>query len=461
MLSASPVEPVVGHAPAVLAPPQGSMIAATLLVEDDSPSPGIDGRARKSSARARSNAHDVVAVLGFTAIANLALYGSLTIVSHALTPSQYGLFSSIFNVIVLLGVIFTALQTFVASRIAGGGGTFSTDAVRSMLLRTCACGLGLFLAGASISPLFSRFVHSEDVTAPLAAAAVCAALLPWSALLGVYQGAGRFRSYGALSLAQALARLGACAILLVTTSVAVLLLAVAACVVFTTILGVRHLSDKSGDVAPTERPSVPGSRLAFAFTLLSVSAIGFPTVGDVILVRHVYGPGQSGIYAGVALLGRVVLFIPVAFNAVLFPRYVAAPWARSGRRLRTLGSLGVTVVAAPALFMFEVFPKLSLRLVAGPSYESGAALLRPYAVSAFVAGLASMYVLHELARGRRSYLAALLCPYIVAQIALPFVISADLHSLVLWGLAVNLAFFGAVALGECVTHRLPRFAVPA
>jgi O-antigen/teichoic acid export membrane protein len=181
----------------------------------------------------------------------------------------------------------------------------------------------------------------------------------------------------------------------------------------------------------------------YALTLLAVTAISFPTVGDVVLVRHSYSAKQAGLYAAVALVGRCVLFLAVAVNSVVYPKMVAAPTLTAKLHLRNkalAASAGLCGVAAAALV---AMPHLTLLALAGSSYTQDQGLLRTYVLGCLAFALAATFVYYLLAAGRAKPLVVLLAPALAAQVALPLVIAHNVRALVLATMALAGCFLVA------------------
>jgi O-antigen/teichoic acid export membrane protein len=394
---------------------------------------------------------DITTVLVVTGAANVVLYGYLAVVARSLGPVRYGLFASLFGVVVFAGVVFTAVQTAVAATTAhvlAGRGDLAS--LQSRTLARLGLGAICLVAGlAVLAPLASGFFHSPGLLAPLAVCALAGVLLPWSGVLGLYQGAARFREYSALTLLQALARAVTVVVLVWAHDVGLLLGAVAISALPPLALAVRRLQARPqggpGPVAAAPTGAVPGAlaNKHFALTLLAVTAISFPTVGDVVLVRHAYDAKQAGLYAAVALVGRCVLFVAVAVNSVVYPKMVGAHSVAAKLRLRNKALAASAGLCGLGAAVLVAFPHLTLLVLAGPSYTQDEGLLRAYVLGCLAFALAASSVYYLLAARRSMALVALLVPALAAQVALPLVVSHDVRALALATMALGAGFLVA------------------
>ncbi len=398
------------------------------------------------------NIRDIILVVASTGLANVVLYLFPAIVARTLAPVEFGLFSSLFGFVVFFGIVAGALQTLVAGQVATiepsqRVGRLSGMAITTMRLTACAA-----LVLATISPGIARMLHASSYGPALAASMVATTLLPWSVLLGIFQGLQRFKTLGFLTLLQAVGRLAATTVMLWTKDLTVLLAAVSLSAVFPLAMGWALL----GPVRPRLRftSSLKFSRRAsggvvkiatrvnhsdFGWTLLTVIALAFPTVGDVIVVRHVYPAHDAGLYAAVALVGRCVLFLPVGINAVLYPRYLITGSARARVRLRNQGLLITGALCLLAAGVLAADPGLTMRLVVGAGYEAAAGILRIYLFAAVAFALASNFSYYQLANANRRYALGVLVPYLLLICLLPVIFSSDLRSLAVAMLALAAA----------------------
>jgi O-antigen/teichoic acid export membrane protein len=420
-----------------------------------------------------NNVQDMIFVVASTGLANVVLYLFLAIAARALVPAEFGLFSSLFGFVVFFGIVATALQTSVAGRVATmepAQRAACLSEIASATARLTAC---VALALGAASPGIARLIHESSYGAVLAASAVATTLIPWSVLLGTFQGMQRFRVLGSLTFLQAVARLAAALVFLWTKDLTVLLSAVAVSVVLPLAIGWALLGDgrprlrSPDDSMRAEGPGrkrwragagphhpltaqrnhpLTAQRSVFGWTLVTVIATAFPTVGDVIVVRHVYSAHEAGLYAGAALVGRCVLFLPVGVNAVLYPRYMALQSGQARVRLRNQGLIITSLLCILAASVLAADPGLTMTAVVGHGYAPAAGILRIYLFSSLGFALASNFAYYQLARANWRYALGVLVPCLLLICALPMIFSTSLHTLVLGMsvLAVSLLAVSAI-----------------
>lgn len=118
---------------------------------------------------------------------------------------------------------------------------------------------------------------------------------------------------------------------------------------------------------------------------------------DVILAKHFFDPKQAGIYAAIALIGRVVYFGTWTIVTLLFPKVIQRE--RDGlpheklfwSALAIVGGIGVAIVAA-----CYAFPALIINLLFGSEYLIAQDLLWLYALSTTLFACANVFAYYHL-----------------------------------------------------------------
>jgi len=89
---------------------------------------------------------------------------------------------------------------------------------------------------------------------------------------------------------------------------------------------------------------------------------------DMIVVRSLFPPKETGFYAAAAIIGRALVLFTVPLAAVMFPKVVrsAALAERTDVMAQALGA--TALLGAGAALFCTLFPSVPLRLVYGPSY---------------------------------------------------------------------------------------------
>jgi len=102
---------------------------------------------------------------------------------------------------------------------------------------------------------------------------------------------------------------------------------------------------------------------------------------DIVLVRSLFSSKESGWYAGVAVLGKIIFYASSAIGQVILP--VVAERSYSGKKsFRMMGlAIGlVGIISLVCLGVFAFFPKLVIHLLFGPSYDPAVSYLFPFGI---------------------------------------------------------------------------------
>jgi len=97
---------------------------------------------------------------------------------------------------------------------------------------------------------------------------------------------------------------------------------------------------------------------------------------DIILVKHFFPAYEAGLYASLAVLGKIIFFATGAIPNVMFPMIVHR--RSQGKKIKhlLLASLALlSIIAAAAVLVYWLFPKLMVRLLFGSDYLAIAPLL--------------------------------------------------------------------------------------
>ena len=165
-------------------------------------------------------------------------------------------------------------------------------------------------------------------------------------------------------------------------------------------------------------------RVAFRDALVPIVALGLIAMlqnVDVIVVRHQVGEVAAGAYAAAAVAAKVVVWTAVGVALYVIPEAAGRTAAGRGARSVLLRATAVVgVVAAPALLVMTVAPKLVLRLGFGAEYEVAADALPLLGVAMSLLALTYLTVNFLLAIGQSRFLV----PLAVVAIAEPILLLA-------------------------------------
>lgn len=119
---------------------------------------------------------------------------------------------------------------------------------------------------------------------------------------------------------------------------------------------------------------------------------------DILLVKYYFAPEDAGLYAAVALFGRLLYFACWSIVSAMFPVSAAAP--RDAAPARVLRTPLFLVGGLSALFIITVtlLPKFVVALVLGERFAHADALLGLYATATAIYAISVVLIAYEMSR---------------------------------------------------------------
>lgn len=118
---------------------------------------------------------------------------------------------------------------------------------------------------------------------------------------------------------------------------------------------------------------------------------------DILLVKHYFPSYDAGLYASLALIGRVVYFVTWMFVMLLLPTVVAMRKKGENSVPVLLKYVGYITALATAIVAFTfLFPTIAVRLLFGEQYMSIAPLLGWYALATSFFALSNIFAYYYL-----------------------------------------------------------------
>lgn len=388
---------------------------------------------------------DIGQVWAATLVANVLIYLFQMIAARGLGPQEYGLFGALMGIVYLAGGVSNAVGTSVAKlvsmSVAKSDKENTGPLITSAFLQLAALGIICLAVFLPIAPFIASYLQSDRL-APIMAVGIAiffSLLMPVA--IGALQGTQRFTPYSAVTLSHAGVRLAlGFVVLAFGWGLLGMMGAVTGSILIATLVGIAI-------VRPPFRLSLKGlgrSTLAKAFIpiLVGSMAVSFPTSIDVVLVRHFFPEADAGLYAGAAILGRIVLFVSLAISLVLFPKFVNDRInGNTGHALLYKG-LGITALFSGGVaLVFAMLPRLALRLLLGSEYVDASGLVPLYSAAMCSFALASVFLYYYLAVQPRIYLYALFVPHLLLELIFMYVFHQSTSQIILVMLAGNTSLF--------------------
>src|SRR5262249_49847136 len=100
---------------------------------------------------------------------------------------------------------------------------------------------------------------------------------------------------------------------------------------------------------------------------------------DLIVVKHLFAPDQAGIYAAVALVGRVLFYASWSVIGAMFPVSAEAGRNAPKRSLLIVPTVLVTGLFLGFIALVWLFPASIMKTIFGPGFQQAEPLLILYA----------------------------------------------------------------------------------
>lgn len=332
-------------------------------------------------------------------------YAYQVFVGRALGPAQYGTFGALTSFLYLLNVVGRGVRMSTARFVSARreDGAWIATFYRGIALRTLLFATAVFALLTAFSPQIAGFVGAESAWPVVLVAVAVPFTFTLPTNFGFFQGVEAFRAYGAYNALQAGLTLLIAVVLLVAgfgLYGALGALAAASAIA----LGVSTWAVHRYRGVVTDPPTIDYTR-AYRYALPAVLA-GFcltvPTSVDVVLAKHFFAAEAAGRYTAVAVLGKVLIFLPLGISMALFPK-VSAPDAGDGTALFARAFAYTAVLAGAGALLYWLAPSLVLGLVYTSEYAGVAAVLQWYGLAILAFSLAVVVLNFELARDRHRY----------------------------------------------------------
>ncbi len=301
---------------------------------------------------------------GLVSVVNL-IYN--IILARSLGATGFGHAVSVYTLLMLLSAVPLSFQFVCSKFVAKNNSMAAKAAVYSVLhRRSWQAGAIVGTALAVASPAISRYLNLPDSSLIILLAVGTAFYIPLGVRRGLLQGMYDFRRLSINFVLEVVVKLGATvALLMLGFGVKGVIAAVSASVVAAYLW--------AGPAAALKVVPQPGLPASF---LEGVQAIVF-FVGqviinnvDILLVKHFYPPAEAGLYAAVAVVGRVVYMASWAVVSSMFPLSAGVERPEPYRRAVIVTPLLLVLsIAALSLLGLWLLPNVVWKVLFGAGFQ--------------------------------------------------------------------------------------------
>ncbi|MBI3881105.1 MAG: hypothetical protein HY301_13720 [Verrucomicrobia bacterium] len=362
--------------------------------------------------------------------------------------AEYGVFTTLLQVINLMGIPSGALATVFAQQAAGA----VSDADRRQLagtVRAVALGtFGIWLVMAAGALLFQgqileqlKITHASALWITL----VFALSQLWLPIAtGVLQGTQNFLWLGGSAIVNSGIRLAAVFVIVVLLGGGAAGAMGAALAGMAVAMGLAAWQARGAFAGPRD----PFDARAWLRRVLPLTfglgAAMFMLSADMIVVQSVFDKEQTGYYAAAGMIGRALIFFTAPLTMVMFPKIVQS--AARAEKTDVLGlTVGVTaLMGACAAGLCTLFPTLPLRIIYDATFIEKAGPLVPW-FAWCMAPLTVAIVLINNLLARQRFAAV---PWLVA-VAVGYGIALRMFATSFEHVIAVIGVFSVILLGVC------------
>ena len=298
-------------------------------------------------------------------VGGAVMYAVHPVVARHVPKEEYGVFTTLLQVVSLMGIPAAGLSPVFAQQAAAAITETQQHAVASTFKGVCRAIFFIWLAMAALVAIFwkqalaSLQINNPTALAATVAVGLVALLMPVT--MGMLQGRQNFIWLGWINIINGIGRFGMiCLVILLLGAWA----AGAMSAVFIGMAGAIALGTwQTRDVWGMEAVRVNwGEWLRRVVPLtLGLGVATFMLSADMIFVQKYFPAKQTGFYAAAGMIGRALIFFTQPLTLVMFPK-IAHSAARSQKTDVLMLTLGATALAgAVAAIACTIVPWLPLR----------------------------------------------------------------------------------------------------
>ena len=349
-------------------------------------------------------ARDSAIVFAGSMVGNVGSYVYHLLMGRLLGPAGYGELSSLFSILYIFLTPLVVAQTVLVKFVSGFKAHGSTGQSKSLFVSVtkasviiCLLGLPVVLL---ISPQITSFLHLSSTTLFVMIYLLFVFSLLSIATASMLQGYQQFIWFSGFAagaiilkvvLSVPLAHYGISGVLL-------------AAIITSIVTYILYFLPLKFVIKAKSKPTNLTKRDTFKFavpTLLTLLGITSLFSTDIILVRHFFGAKEAGVYAALAILGKVIYYASSAITLVTFP-VLSEQTAKGNVSQKLIVSAvgGVALVSTAITALYFLFPNIIVRLLFGNAYVGAGALLGLFGIFIALFSVGNIISMISLAIGK-------------------------------------------------------------
>ncbi len=353
-------------------------------------------RIGSNATHARVLSGSVVMLAGSTFV-SLVNFAYNLAVARMLGPAAFSHAAAAVTLLMLVSAITLAFQLTCAKFVARNEAPGARSLVyRTLLRRAWAIGIPLGGALALFSGPVAAYLRLPSAMLVVVMAVGIAFYVPLGVRRGGMQGTCEFGKLSGNLALEALVKL-LTAVTLVHLGYGVMgaVTAISASVVLA-----YTFPWVSSELHSAAEPGVPASlREGLQAIVFFVGQVLINNI-DILMVKHFFRPSDAGLYAAIALVGRVLYFASWSVVSAMFPISAGAKPQEENYTVLVVPLLFVAGISAVFTVFLGFFPDFVLRMLFGPGFNAHnvTPLLSLYAATTGVYALAVVLTAYEISR---------------------------------------------------------------
>jgi O-antigen/teichoic acid export membrane protein len=340
----------------------------------------------------------LIMLIGY-GVVSLVNFGYNVVVARLLGPAAFGHAAAMVTMLMLFSAITLAYQLVCAKFVAKNEDPLSRSAVyRWLMRRAWAVGAGLGLVIILSSDMVHTYLRVPSPWLLVMLGLGAAFYVPLGVRRGGMQGTCAFGRLAANFMIEALVRfLGALVLIELGFGVMGAVAAITASVILAYFLPLTQPELKAPAVS-----SIPASfREGMQAIVFFIGQVIINNI-DILLVKHFFAPEQAGVYAAIALVGRILYFASWSVVSAMFPISAGAKPKEEDPSVLVVPLMLVLSMAVVFIVGLAYFPDFILQAIFGALFQqtghSATHLMGLYAAATGTYALSVVLMAYEMSR---------------------------------------------------------------
>jgi len=340
----------------------------------------------------------IILLIG-SVIVSAANFGYNIGVARMLGPADFSHAAAAVTILMLISAITLAFQ-LVGTKLIARADTVEAKAAafQQLMKRAWVIGFGLGIFMLFAAKLLTSYLRLSSPWIIILLAVGLTIYVPLGVKRGGLQGTCRFRGLATNMAAEAITKfLGALVLILLGFGVLGAVAAISASVILAFCLPDKARELRGPAIAgPAEHVREGRQAIVFFVGQVIISNI------DILMVKHFFRPSEAGLYAAIALVGRLLYFGAWSVISAMFPVSAESKQNRNSGALLAIPLLLVTGMSTVFVLLLALFPKLVFQSLFGAHFHSAVGglnlLLSMNAAATGVYAIAVVLITYEMSR---------------------------------------------------------------